>query len=125
MKTLLQRTILPVWVVMSFSAMAQFITPEEAVFLANKHIRYEIDRFGQWNGDTTIHIDKVHDLFCKGQKVGYYSNIQPTGIIILNLRKEFHADIHLHTAEIDPSHAERAALVNRYNLTRYSQAHLL
>lgn len=91
MKTLLQRTILPVWLVMSFSATAQYITPEEAVFLANKHIRYEIDRYGQWNGNTTIRIDTVHDLFCKGQKIGYYSNIQPTGFIILNLRKEFHA----------------------------------
>lgn len=69
-------------------AVAQMVTREEAAMLASRYTRYFIDKYGHWSDSNYAIPGPVKDLFHKGRHIGYYCNVDPSGFLVMSLRRE-------------------------------------
>jgi hypothetical protein len=75
--------------VVTVQLQAQFVTPDDATMIANKYIQKVIDRFGNWAGVSGATAMYAKDLRLDGKLIGYYSDVVPTGFVVMSLRREF------------------------------------
>jgi len=80
----------------SFAAMilisevrAQIVTTDKALLVANNWIETIIQKKGSWGEADSAYIDSIRE-FKRGERVlGYFCKVEPSGYIVLSLRKEF------------------------------------
>jgi len=91
-------------------AMAQMVTMDEALNVANNWIALTLQKKGDWGGSDMAVIGEVQEFKRDGRILGYFCRVWPKGYIIISLRKEL-APVKAYsaTSDLDPVSEEGMA----------------
>jgi len=88
MKMILKYTILIIILLAALQASCQYVSMEEAAVVAGKWIEIVKDKSGGWGSSETAIALPMQELKNKDRLIGYYCNVNPSGYIVVSLRKE-------------------------------------
>jgi hypothetical protein len=117
--TIMLMGVLLIAVGMLSPAKAQMVTWEEAFDVAQNWIALIIEKEGNWGGAETAQVYEVHDFTRGGLLLGYFCRVQPSGYIVVSLRKELApVQAYSDTGDIDPESGEGMVGISKEEMER-------
>ena len=90
---------------------AQIVREDEAVTVAKNWIATVIKKFGDWGGRDDASVQSVQEFKRGDRLLGYYVSVNPSGYIVVSLRKEF-PPIRAYSTTVDIDPASNAGIVD-------------
>jgi len=86
---------------------AQVATKDEASQVAQNWMQIVIDKHGHWGNSESASAQPMQELQYKNRLIGYYCPVEPSGYIVVSLRKEFvPVKIYSDSDNINPSNSK-------------------